>query len=159
MPIRLLCRCKRLMILPKKYTGQHIQCPACKRMIRIPTGDEDGSLTRWRCTCGQRLKARATSAGRSIICPRCRTTTTVPLPPNEEKFIEEKFRIDQIPEDEDPAFAKRDTQVLIDDEETESNVKSCSEDVQGDAPPNEATPSSEDDPSSATNLETNNAHC
>ena len=93
-PIRVMCHCKRFMVLPDKYAGQHVQCPDCRAMLRIPTEKEDRELTRWFCSCGQRLKARARSAGLKVTCPRCKAETTVPLPEKYETFIEEKFALD-----------------------------------------------------------------
>lgn len=83
------------MVLPDKYAGQHVQCPGCQAMLRIPTEDEDRELMRWYCTCGQRLKARARSAGLTVACPRCKVETTVPLIDKHEAFIEDKFALDE----------------------------------------------------------------
>ena len=95
MPIRVACNCKRLMTLLDKYAGQHVQCPHCRRMLRIPTEAEDRELTRWTCSCGQRLKARARTAGRQIACPRCKSRIAVPLPEKYQSYIEEKFTMDE----------------------------------------------------------------
>jgi len=93
-PIRVICRCKGLIVLPDTYTGRHVQCPDCGAMLRIPTEQEDRELTRWNCSCGQHLKARARTAGQAVICPRCKAEIAVPLPEEYESFIEEKFTED-----------------------------------------------------------------
>ncbi len=95
MPIRLICQCKRFLLLPDKYAGQRVECPDCSAMLRIPTEKEDSELTRWNCDCGQRLKARLRSSGRTVTCPRCKQPTTVPFPPAIETFVEEKFALDE----------------------------------------------------------------
>ena len=94
MPIRVLCRCKHFMILPDKYAGQHVQCPDCRTMVRIPAADEDRALVRWRCECGQRLKARPRMAGRAFTCPNCKARSVVPVPAAVDHFIGEKFTRD-----------------------------------------------------------------
>ena len=94
MPIRVLCRCKRLMVLPDKYSGQHVQCPECGNILRIPAEREDRTLVRWRCDCGQRLKARWRMAGRAFTCPKCKTQSAVPVPEAVADFIGENFSAD-----------------------------------------------------------------
>ena len=93
-PIRVLCSCKRLMVLPDKYSGQHVQCPECGNILRIPAEREDRTLVRWRCECGQRLKARRGMAGRAFTCPKCKTQSLVPVPEVVEDFIGENFSAD-----------------------------------------------------------------
>ena len=66
------------MDLPEKYAGQHVQCPECRAVLRIPDESEDLELLRWFCSCGQRLKARTKSSGRTVRCPKCGAETTVP---------------------------------------------------------------------------------
>jgi len=90
-PIRVLCRCKRFMVLPDKYAGQHVQCPDCHTMVRIPGADEDRTLIRWHCDCGQRLKARPRMAGQPFTCPNCKAQSVVPVPKVVDEFIGEKF--------------------------------------------------------------------
>lgn len=94
MPIRLICRCKRFLILPDKYAGRRVACPDCAAMLRIPTPGEDEGLMRWLCECGQRLKARPRMAGRKVLCPRCKMRTQVPVPSAVDTFVEEAFSPD-----------------------------------------------------------------
>ena len=76
------------MQLPAKYAGQHVQCPDCRAMLRIPTSEEDLDLTRWYCKCGLRLKARPRAAGRKVRCPRCSSELSVPLLEGHPTFME-----------------------------------------------------------------------
>ena len=94
MSIRLVCVCGRTMALPEKYSGQHVECPACHAMLRIPTPEEDLSLTRWVCSCGQRLKARSRTGGRKLRCPKCSSEVSVPFPDGHSTFVEENFMLD-----------------------------------------------------------------
>lgn len=94
MHIRLICVCGRLMSLPEKYAGQHVQCPQCEAMLRIPTREEDLGLIRWFCDCGQRLKARRRSAGRKVRCPRCGNQSAVPELDEAESLLSEEFLLD-----------------------------------------------------------------
>ena len=94
MPIRLICVCGRGMLLPEKYASQHVQCPDCGAMLRIPSWEEDLGLTRWFCTCGLRLKARPQAAGRKVKCPRCGNAVTVPLLEKEPSFLNEEYTLD-----------------------------------------------------------------
>ncbi len=98
MAIRLICVCGRGMVLPDKYAGQHVQCPDCRAMLRVPTGDEDLGLMRWFCSCGLRLKARSRAAGQKIRCPRCAAEVAVPLLDEHESFVEEQFVVEAEPE-------------------------------------------------------------
>ncbi len=95
MPIRLVCVCGRAMALPEKYTGQHVQCPECQAMLRIPTAEEDLSLIRWFCSCGQRLKARPRTGGRKARCPKCSAEVSVPFSSEHSSFVEEHFALDE----------------------------------------------------------------
>jgi uncharacterized C2H2 Zn-finger protein len=94
MSIRLICVCGRGMALPEKYAGQHVQCPNCHAMLRIPTSEENLSLTRWICSCGQHLKARPRTGGRKLRCPKCSAEVSVPFSNGHSKFIEENFMLD-----------------------------------------------------------------
>ena len=95
MSIRLICVCGRGMALPEKYTGQHVQCPDCHAMLRIPTPEENLSLIRWICSCGQRLKARSRTGGRKLRCPKCSSEVSVPFPNGHATFVEENFMLDE----------------------------------------------------------------
>jgi hypothetical protein len=94
MSIRLICICGWVMVLPEKYAGQHVQCPDCNAMLRIPTPEENLSLTRWVCSCGQRLKARSRTAGRKLRCPNCSAEVSVPFAKEHTAFVEENFMLD-----------------------------------------------------------------
>jgi DNA-directed RNA polymerase subunit M/transcription elongation factor TFIIS len=94
MSIRLICVCGRGMALPEKYAGQHVQCPDCHAMLRIPTREENLSLTRWICPCGQRLKARPRTGGRKLRCPKCSSEVSVPFSSGHSTFVEENFMLD-----------------------------------------------------------------
>jgi DNA-directed RNA polymerase subunit M/transcription elongation factor TFIIS len=83
------------MALPEKYTGQHVQCPDCQAMLRIPTAEEDLTLIRWFCTCGQRLKARTRTGGRKVRCPKCSSEVSVPFSSEHSSFVEEHFALDE----------------------------------------------------------------
>lgn len=82
------------MSVPGKYAGEHVQCPNCLAMLHIPSADEDQTLIRWFCSCGQRLKARPKAAGRQTECPQCGAHIKVPFVPAHDSFIEEKFLLD-----------------------------------------------------------------
>ena len=94
MSIRLICICGWVMALPEKYAGQHVQCPDCNAMLRIPTPEENLSLTRWVCSCGQRLKARSRTGGRKLRCPKCSSEVSVPFAKEHDAFLEENFMLD-----------------------------------------------------------------
>jgi len=98
MPIRVICVCGRGMLLPDKYAGQHVQCPDCRAMLKMPTREEDLSLTRWFCSCGLRLKARARAAGRKIRCPRCGAVVTVPLLEEGTFSLDEPLQVEAEPQ-------------------------------------------------------------
>jgi hypothetical protein len=83
------------MALPEKYAGQHVQCPNCHAMLRIPTPEENLSLTRWICSCGQRLKARPRTGGRKLRCPKCSSEVSVPFSNGHSTFVEENFMLDE----------------------------------------------------------------
>jgi phage FluMu protein Com len=82
------------MALPEKYAGQHVQCPDCHAMLLIPTREEDLSLTRWSCSCGQRLKARSRTAGRKVRCPKCSSKVLVPFSNAPPAPVQESFTLD-----------------------------------------------------------------
>jgi len=94
MSIRLICVCGRGMALPEKYAGQHVQCPDCHAMLRIPSPEENLSLTRWICPCGQRLKARPSIGGRKVSCPKCASEVLIPFSVEHATFLEENFVMD-----------------------------------------------------------------
>jgi len=94
MPIRLICVCGRAIALPEKYAGQHVQCPDCHAMLRIPTREEDLSLIRWTCSCGQRLKARPRTVGQKLRCPKCSSEVSVPFANGHSAFVEEDYMLD-----------------------------------------------------------------
>jgi len=83
------------MSLPEKYAGQHVRCPKCRAMLRIPNSKEDPALTRWFCKCGLRLKARARIGGRKLRCPRCAAQVIVPFPDSKPPYLEEDFILDE----------------------------------------------------------------
>ena len=94
MAIRLICVCGRLMALPEKYAGQHVQCPDCYAMLYIPTREEDLSLIRWSCSCGQRLKARPRAGGQKVRCPNCSSKVSVPFSKGHGAPAQETFTLD-----------------------------------------------------------------
>jgi hypothetical protein len=94
MAIRLICVCGRVMTLPAKYIGQHVQCPDCYAMLLIPTREEDLSLTRWTCSCGQRFKARARTSGRKVRCPKCSAEISAPFPKGHSAPVQERLMLD-----------------------------------------------------------------
>jgi hypothetical protein len=63
-------------------------------MLRIPSTEENLSLTRWICSCGQRLKARSRTGGRRLRCPKCSSEVSVPLSDERSTFVEENFMLD-----------------------------------------------------------------
>jgi hypothetical protein len=93
MSLRLVCICGRRMALPEKYAGQYIQCPGCQAMLRIPTSEENLTLTRWVCSCGQRLKARSRTGGRKVRCPKCSSEVSVPFSEEHTAFVKENFML------------------------------------------------------------------
>lgn len=95
MAIPIVCLCGRGMLLPEKYAGQHVQCPDCRAMLRIPSKEEDLALMRWFCSCGLRLKARPSAAGRQVKCPRCGNGMTVPLLREEPTLLSEDYVLDE----------------------------------------------------------------
>jgi phage FluMu protein Com len=82
------------MALPAKYAGQYVQCPDCRAMLLIPTSEEDLTLLRWICRCGQRFKARPCIAGRKVRCPKCASEVMIPSSVEHATFLEENFVLD-----------------------------------------------------------------
>ena len=81
MTIRLVCACGHSTSLPDDLAGTKVPCTKCGHTLNLPTAQEDLELMRWHCQCGQRLKARARAAGRTISCPACDRQVTVPAMP------------------------------------------------------------------------------
>jgi hypothetical protein len=63
-------------------------------MLLIPTAEENLALTRWVCSCGQRLKARSRTGGRKVRCPKCSSEVSVPFSEEHTAFVEENFILD-----------------------------------------------------------------
>ena len=59
-----------------------------------PDPEENLSLTRWVCSCGQRLKARSRTGGRKLRCPKCSSEVSVPFAEEHDTFLEENFMLD-----------------------------------------------------------------
>lgn len=93
MTIHLMCSCGCKMSLPDDLAGTKVPCTKCGRRFNVPSAKENARFMRWQCKCGQRLKARARSAGKFISCPACDCQSIVPMAPLSEDNFEPDFDI------------------------------------------------------------------
>jgi membrane associated rhomboid family serine protease len=90
--IRTVCACGRDVTVPPQYAGKTIRCSTCGHPVVIPQQSnffgppaEDASTPakrtpsiRFTCTCGKKIKAPASYAGRIGKCPQCGSRVKIP---------------------------------------------------------------------------------
>jgi hypothetical protein len=92
MSIQFRCQCGRQLAAKVEYAGKRMRCPACQQVVLIPLKSVVPApavqapkpdpappvMVQFECTCGQRMQAKATNAGKMTRCPACESVVAIP---------------------------------------------------------------------------------
>ncbi len=89
MPVLVSCPCGKKLRVADEHAGKRIKCTGCGDPVTVPAGEEEApakakaaapaGMVRFECPeCGKAMQAKATFAGETVDCPRCRAEVEVP---------------------------------------------------------------------------------
>lgn len=104
------CGCGKLLNVPEAMAGKSGKCPACGKVIKIPSprdsASSDAAPDEERivvtCSCGKKLRTLAKFAGKKVKCPACGEPVAVVAPKASPEVL---FELDLAPPKKEPKKA------------------------------------------------------